>query len=82
MPTPRSATVTLSSHASPYRTRSAYRFTLADSVYVRDGFSGRGLGRLLLTELIAACSAGGWASAASGRCNQSATSSAAGSTRC
>jgi len=47
-------------YASPYRTRPAYRYTLEDSVYVREGFAGRGLGRLLLTELIAACAAGGW----------------------
>ncbi len=46
-------------YASPYRTRSAYRYTLEDSVYIRDGFAGRGLGRTLLAELLAACTAGG-----------------------
>ena len=48
------------SYATPYRTRSAYRFTLEDSVYVRRGCEGRGLGRLLLAELIARCEAGSW----------------------
>ena len=40
------------SYASLYRTRSAYRHTLEDSVYVREGLAGRGIGRALLTELI------------------------------
>ena len=35
-----------------YRTRSAYRHTLEDSVYVRHGHQRRGIGRALLTELI------------------------------
>jgi len=35
-----------------YRTRSAYRFTLEDSVYVRHDLVGRGLGSALLAELI------------------------------
>ena len=47
-------------YASPYRARSAYRYTLEDSVYIRAGFAGCGLGRTLLTELLATCSAGPW----------------------
>ena len=40
-------------YAGPYRTRSAYRFTLEDSVYIDDAAIGRGIGRRLLGELIA-----------------------------
>jgi L-amino acid N-acyltransferase YncA len=47
-------------YASPYRSRSAYRYTLEDSVYIRAGFARGGLGRTLLSELIATCTAGGW----------------------
>ena len=39
-------------YAGPYRPRSAYRFTLEDSVYVDEAARGRGLGRLLLGALI------------------------------
>ena len=41
-------------YAGPYRTRPAYRFTVEDSVYVEPSTQGRGVGRALLTELIAA----------------------------
>jgi len=47
-------------YATLYRTRSAYRYSLEDSVYVRDGFAGRGIGHALLAELIERCSAGPW----------------------
>lgn len=40
-----------------YRTRSAYRHTLEDSIYVRDGLQGRGIGRAILSELLARCTA-------------------------
>jgi L-amino acid N-acyltransferase YncA len=40
-----------------YRTRSAYRFALEDSVYVRHDMAGRGIGKALLAELIARCEA-------------------------
>ena len=40
-----------------YRARSAYRFTLEDSIYVKHGQQGRGVGRALLGELIARCEA-------------------------
>ena len=38
-----------------YRTRSAYRHTLEDSIYVRQGKQGKGVGKAVLTELIALC---------------------------
>lgn len=47
-------------YATLYRTRSGYRYTLEDSVYVREGLGGRGIGETLLTALIARCSAGPW----------------------
>ncbi len=37
---------------SPYRDRPAYRTTVEDSVYVHRGEQGRGVGRLLLAELV------------------------------
>jgi len=40
-----------------YRTRSAYRYTLEDSIYVKQGSQGKGIGKALLAELIARCSA-------------------------
>ncbi|HEX5476710.1 MAG TPA: GNAT family N-acetyltransferase [Burkholderiales bacterium] len=43
-----------------YRTRSAYRFSVEDSVYVRHGMARRGVGRALLAELIRRCEALGW----------------------
>ncbi len=47
-------------YASAYHARPAYRHTLEDSVYVADGFGGRGLGGALLGALIARCQAGPW----------------------
>jgi L-amino acid N-acyltransferase YncA len=38
-----------------YRTRSAYRYSLEDSIYVNKDFHGRGIGRAILGELIARC---------------------------
>jgi phosphinothricin acetyltransferase len=43
-----------------YRSRSAYRYTLEDSVYVRAGAEGRGVGGALLAELIRRCAAAGY----------------------
>lgn len=48
------------SYASLYRPRPAYRHTIEDSVYIRDGFAGNGIGRELLSELIRRCEAGPW----------------------
>ena len=38
-----------------YRTRSAYRYSLEDSVYVREEMHGRGIGKAILNELIRRC---------------------------
>jgi len=42
-------------YAGPYRPRSAYRFSVEDSVYVAPGAAGRGIGRYLLRQLIEIC---------------------------
>lgn len=47
-------------YASPYRSRSAYKYTVEDSIYVSDAFGGRGVGSALLSQLIARCEAGPW----------------------
>lgn len=47
-------------YATAYRDRPAYRHTVEDSVYVADGMRGQGVGRALLTALIAMCEAGPW----------------------
>ena len=47
-------------YATPYRARSAYRFSIENSVYVRDGLAGGGIGRALLSALISRCEAGPW----------------------
>jgi L-amino acid N-acyltransferase YncA len=39
-------------YATRYRERAAYRWSLEDSVYLREGFSGRGIGRRLLSTLV------------------------------
>ena len=44
-------------YCAPYRTRSAYRYALEDSVYVRQDALGRGVGTALLGELIRRCEA-------------------------
>lgn len=44
-------------YAGLYRTRSAYRFTLEDSIYVQAGLTGRGIGRALMERLLADCTA-------------------------
>jgi len=48
------------SYATPYRARSAYRFSIENSVYVDQACHRGGVGRALLTELIARCERGGW----------------------
>jgi phosphinothricin acetyltransferase len=47
-------------YAGAYRPRPAYRHAVEDSVYVRDGLHGRGIGRRLLARLIADCEARGY----------------------
>jgi phosphinothricin acetyltransferase len=47
-------------YAGPYRTRPAYRFTVEDSVYVAPEAQRRGVGRDLLTQLVAEAEALGF----------------------
>ena len=42
-------------YAGPYRPRSAYRFTVEDSIYLAPEAAGRGYGKLLLANLIEEC---------------------------
>jgi phosphinothricin acetyltransferase len=46
-------------YASPFRPRTGYRYTVEDTVYVRDDRRGRGVGTALLPPLIARCEAAG-----------------------
>jgi phosphinothricin acetyltransferase len=39
-------------YCTPYRTRSAYRYSLEDSVYVREGQHRKGIGKTILAALI------------------------------
>ena len=45
---------------SPFRSRPAYATTVEDSVYLLDGHQGRGIGRLLLEELLRLAAAHGF----------------------
>lgn len=47
-------------YASPFRERSAYRYTVEDSVYIADDALRCGLGRALLSEVIERCTAAGY----------------------
>ncbi|WP_397535690.1 GNAT family N-acetyltransferase [Roseateles sp.] len=46
-------------YANYFRPRMAYRFCLEDSIYLAPDSQGKGVGRLLLAELIARCEAAG-----------------------
>jgi phosphinothricin acetyltransferase len=46
-------------YAGPWRPKPAYRHTVEDSVYLAPGWTGRGLGRMLLTALLAHCARAG-----------------------
>jgi phosphinothricin acetyltransferase len=46
-------------YANHFRPRPAYRYCLEDSIYLAPQATGRGLGRLLLAELVARCEAVG-----------------------
>lgn len=48
------------SYASPYRARSAYRYTVENSVYVDHAEVRGGVGSALLSALIGRCAAGPW----------------------
>lgn len=47
-------------YAGPYKTRSAYRFTVEDSIYVASTHLRRGIGHLLLASLIDICTKDGY----------------------
>jgi phosphinothricin acetyltransferase len=46
-------------YANQFRPRPAYRWCVEDSIYLAEDAIGRGLGRLLLAELLARCEAAG-----------------------
>lgn len=46
-------------YANAFRPRPAYRFFLEDSIYLAPKAQGQGLGRLLLADLVARCTAAG-----------------------
>ncbi|MDH6593293.1 L-amino acid N-acyltransferase YncA [Variovorax sp. TBS-050B] len=48
-------------YAGPYRTRSAYRRTVENSVYVAPDAQGHGIGKALLAEVIRRCADAGFA---------------------
>ncbi|MFT5173945.1 MAG: L-amino acid N-acyltransferase YncA [Gammaproteobacteria bacterium] len=56
------------SYATAYRPRAAYRHTIEDSVYIAEDFRERGVGRLLLSELITRCERGMWRQMMAGSC--------------
>jgi L-amino acid N-acyltransferase YncA len=46
-------------YAGPWRRKAAYRATVEDSIFIAPTETGRGVGKLLLTELLTACAAAG-----------------------
>lgn len=46
-------------YATWFRPRAAFRYCVEDSIYLAPGMEGKGLGRALLSELIARCEAAG-----------------------
>jgi phosphinothricin acetyltransferase len=48
------------SYATGFRARSAYRYTIEDSVYVAAGLVGKGIGSALLEALLCRCEVGPW----------------------
>ncbi len=47
-------------YATVYRPRPAYRFTVEDSVYIREGIHGKGIGKALLQAVIDQCTVSGY----------------------
>ncbi|MSO99090.1 MAG: N-acetyltransferase family protein [Rhodospirillaceae bacterium] len=47
-------------YGGPYRERSAYRYTIEDSIYISPDMLGRGIGNALMDELIKRCTALGY----------------------
>lgn len=47
-------------YAGPYRPRSAYRYTVEDSVYIAHDMVGRGIGRRLLQDIVDTCTGLGY----------------------
>ncbi len=46
-------------YAAPFRDRTAYRYAVEDSIYLSDRFQRRGIGALLLREIIDVCTEAG-----------------------
>ena len=42
-------------YCAPYRARSAYRYALEDSIYIKDGHLGKGIGARILGDLVRLC---------------------------
>jgi phosphinothricin acetyltransferase len=47
-------------YATPYRPRPAYRFSVEDSVYIREGYQGKKIGSALLQAVIDHCTQAGY----------------------
>ncbi len=47
-------------YAEPYHLRTAYRYTIQDSIYMADGEAGKGIGQQLLSALLERCEKGPW----------------------
>ncbi len=47
-------------YCAPYRARSAYRYALEDSIYIKDGHLGKGIGSRILGELLRICESLGY----------------------
>lgn len=47
-------------YCAPYRARSAYRYALEDSIYIKEGHLGKGIGTQLLGELLRICAGLGY----------------------
>jgi phosphinothricin acetyltransferase len=56
----KNGTVAGYAYASPYRSRSAYRNTVEDSVYILQGMQGHGIGTRLLQAVIQRCTESGF----------------------